>query len=71
MNDISTDFDLNCRACPRLAGFLDDVVAEYHLERALCLVSSYHCSRYNTSTNRLMSDMFENVFKQINGLLER
>jgi uracil-DNA glycosylase len=25
------------------------------------LVSSYHCSRYNTQTNRLTTDMFEAV----------
>ncbi len=44
---------------------------EYHLERDLILVSSYHCSRYNTSTKRLTPKMFENVFKQIDGLLGR
>ena len=26
------------------------------------LMSSYHCSRYNTNTGRLTTDMFENVF---------
>jgi len=44
---------------------------EYHLERDLILVSSYHCSRYNTSTKRLTPKMFENVFKQIDNLLGR
>lgn len=44
---------------------------EYHLDDELILVSSYHCSRYNTSTKRLTPDMFENVFKQIDVLLER
>ena len=44
---------------------------EYHLERDLILVSSYHCSRYNTSTKRLTSKMFENIFKQIDNLLGR
>jgi hypothetical protein len=24
MNNITTDFDLDCRACPRLARFLDE-----------------------------------------------
>lgn len=42
---------------------------EYQLDRDLCLVSSYHCSRYNTSTKRLTPAMFENVFKQIDVLL--
>lgn len=44
---------------------------EYHLEQGLILVSSYHCSRYNTSTKRLTPKMFENVFKQIDNLLGR
>jgi uracil-DNA glycosylase family 4 len=45
--------------------------AEYHLDNGLILVSSYHCSRYNTSTRRLTPSMFENVFKQVDILLER
>lgn len=44
---------------------------EYHLDGDLTLVSSYHCSKYNTSTKRLTPDMFEDVFKQIDGLLGR
>ena len=94
MGEITTDFDLDCRACPRLAPFLDEVGTdypdyhharpvpqfgvkhpkllivglgtEYHLDSDLCLVSSYHCSRYNTSTKRLTTTRFKNVFKQIN-----
>ncbi|MEM6667327.1 MAG: uracil-DNA glycosylase [Pseudomonadota bacterium] len=30
--------------------------------RSLMLLSSYHCSRYNTNTGRLTADMFESVF---------
>lgn len=30
--------------------------------RTLTLISSYHCSRYNTNTRRLTTEMFENVF---------
>ncbi len=30
--------------------------------RALTLISSYHCSRYNTNTRRLTTEMFEQVF---------
>ena len=30
--------------------------------RQISLVSSYHCSRYNTNTKRLTPDMFEDVF---------
>ena len=33
------------------------------------LVDSYHCSRYNTQTRRLTEPKFEDVFKQIRGLL--
>ncbi|MBA3447106.1 MAG: uracil-DNA glycosylase [Pseudaminobacter sp.] len=31
----------------------------------LTLFSSYHCSRYNTNTGRLTTEMFENVFRQL------
>jgi uracil-DNA glycosylase family 4 len=37
----------------------------YHVEfegRPLALISSYHCSRYNTNTRRLTPEMFEDVF---------
>ena len=33
----------------------------------LRLFDSYHCSRYNTNTNRLTPDMFRAVFRQIQG----
>ena len=31
----------------------------------LTLYDSYHCSRYNTQTRRLTTDMFEQVFEKI------
>ena len=31
--------------------------------RALTLISSYHCSRYNTNTRRLTPKMFEDIFE--------
>ena len=31
----------------------------------ICLIDSYHCSRYNTNTGRLTTEMFEDVFKTI------
>ncbi len=37
----------------------------------ITLFSSYHCSRYNTNTGVLTTDMFVNVFKQIAEFLER
>ena len=43
----------------------------YSLERNISLISSYHCSKYNTSTKRLTTKMFENVFKQIDKVLQR
>ena len=36
--------------------------AETALLRGPTLVSSYHCSRYNTQTRRLTTEMFENLF---------
>lgn len=35
------------------------------------LLDSYHCSRYNTNTRRLTSDMFEAIFAQARALLEK
>jgi len=34
---------------------------EHNLDAAGCLIDSYHCSRYNTSTRRLTTAMFEAV----------
>ena len=40
--------------------------ASHRLDEAgLTLVDSYHCSRYNTNTGRLTTDMFESVFATI------
>lgn len=33
--------------------------------RQMVLIDSYHCSRYNTNTRRLTTEMFENVFSAI------
>ena len=33
------------------------------------LISSYHCSRYNTQTRRLTVEMFEKVFAQVKSLM--
>lgn len=35
------------------------------------LIDSYHCSRYNTQTKRLTTDMFEQVFAEAKDLLKR
>jgi uracil-DNA glycosylase family 4 len=39
--------------------------SDHRLPGGLRLVSSYHCSRYNTQTRRLTPGMFEAVFRQI------
>lgn len=39
--------------------------AFHDLDNGLILVDSYHCSRYNTNTGRLTTDMFETVVKEI------
>lgn len=35
------------------------------------LIDSYHCSRYNTNTRRLTTEMFEEIFKKITVLLRQ
>ena len=43
--------------------------AEYRLKDGRILLSSYHCSRYNTQTNRLTLKMFRDIFKRAKALL--
>ena len=38
---------------------------EHQLPRNLCLIDSYHYSRYNTQTRRLTEDMFREIFARI------
>ncbi len=42
---------------------------EYKLEAGFTLLSSYHCSRYNTQTRRLTTAMFEAIFERARILL--
>jgi len=44
--------------------------AQYDLPNGLVLADSYHCSRYNTNTGRLTTEMFESVFAQLRRRLE-
>ena len=37
----------------------------------LNLLSSYHCSRYNTQTRRLTVEMFEEVFENARNIVDR
>jgi uracil-DNA glycosylase family 4 len=41
----------------------------HHVADDLCLVDSYHCSRYNTQTRRLTPEMFANVFKLVRQIM--
>ncbi|MGB7906077.1 MAG: uracil-DNA glycosylase [Steroidobacteraceae bacterium] len=45
--------------------------AEHKLPRNLTLVDSYHCSRYNTNTRRLTTDMFRKVVARAAQLAQR
>lgn len=38
--------------------------------RSVLLINSYHCSRYNTNTGRLTTEMFEDVFTDIRAHLD-
>jgi uracil-DNA glycosylase len=42
--------------------------AEYDLGAGRVLLDSYHCSRYNTQTRRLTTDMFERVIQRARDL---
>lgn len=39
--------------------------AQHRLSSGLLLADSYHCSRYNTNTGRLTTEMFEAVFEAL------
>ena len=39
--------------------------AVHELPGGLLLAASYHCSRYNTNTGRLTTEMFEAVFAEV------
>jgi uracil-DNA glycosylase family 4 len=45
--------------------------SEFDLPANLTLLSSYHCSRYNTQTRRLTAEMFAEVFKRARVLVNK
>lgn len=45
-----------------------EITTPWH-DGALHIVSSYHCSRYNTNTGRLTEQMFHNVFAKAKSLI--
>ncbi|MEO0392693.1 MAG: uracil-DNA glycosylase [Pseudomonadota bacterium] len=52
-------FGLKQNAVPFIHGQLAEI------QTGMALISSYHCSRYNTNTGRLTTPMFEDVFSTI------
>jgi uracil-DNA glycosylase family 4 len=44
--------------------------AQVVLPNGRVLLSSYHCSRYNTQTRRLTTEMFEAVFRRAREILQ-
>ena len=45
--------------------------SEHPLPNGMTLLSSYHCSRYNTNTGRLTAEMFEAVFERARSILSQ
>ncbi len=42
----------------------------YNVSDKITLISSYHCSRYNTNTKRLTEEMFHGVFQNLKDAIE-
>jgi uracil-DNA glycosylase family 4 len=55
----------------RLAQFPFAHAAEHDLGGGRVLLDSYHCSRYNTQTRRLTTEMFERVIERARDLAHR
>ena len=49
----------------KLNGFAFAHGARHAMPRALTLFDSFHCSRYNTNTGKLTTEMFEAVFAEV------
>jgi uracil-DNA glycosylase len=59
------------KACgEKISGFKFIHGAVHEMKNGLKLVDSYHCSRYNTNTRRLTTEMFEDVFRTIKKLTD-
>jgi len=43
----------------------------HHDTKPFSLISSYHCSRYNTNTGKLTTEMFERVFARAADIVQR
>jgi uracil-DNA glycosylase len=55
----------------RLAQFPFAHAAEHDLGTGRMLLDSYHCSRYNTQTRRLTTEMFEAIVERARNLAQR
>jgi len=44
--------------------------AEHNVEECFTMLDSYHCSRYNTNTRRLTTEMFHAVFARARKMLD-
>ncbi|MBI1301434.1 MAG: uracil-DNA glycosylase [Alphaproteobacteria bacterium] len=53
----------------RQAAFKFGHGAVHDMGKGMTLIDSYHCSRYNTNTGRLTTEMFEAVFAKIQEIL--
>ena len=45
--------------------------AEHDIEGQFTVLDSYHCSRYNTNTGRLTTEMFRAVFARARDILNQ
>jgi uracil-DNA glycosylase len=54
-----------------MAAFRFAHAAEHVLADGRVLLDSYHCSRYNTQTRRLTTEMFEAVIERARDLAHR
>lgn len=55
----------------RQADFKFGHAAEHDLGGRFTMLDSYHCSRYNTNTGRLTTEMFRNVFARAREILNQ
>jgi uracil-DNA glycosylase family 4 len=55
----------------RQADFKFAHAAEHKVEGRFTLLDSYHCSRYNTNTGRLTTEMFRAVFARARDILKK
>ena len=53
----------------RQADFKFGHAAEHNVDSRFLMLDSYHCSRYNTNTRRLTTEMFQQVFARARELL--